>query len=465
LPVLRCLIVVRLKRFSSRRRWALRGAFALLAIALAATFGVPQQRGCGGGSTCAPLVEAPSDPTGSATPPTVIYLNRYGGTVRGGDDDAAHDSSSVVAGRDRERVDIPGAPLDDATWAEVVACVRAQFARFNVQIVDARPSEPGYVMVLFGGTGDELGLPADVRGKAPLDSDGCRTVRNAVVFVFSDKLGAAAQPHCEVAAHELAHVFSVDHELLAADTASYLPFGGAKWFQDVDALCGEQQERPCICGRASQNAVQILLQKLGPSAIVDTPPPTVSVSAARERTGYVFATVQATDPMGISNVTLTYEDGRAFVSSTCGDGQLPCLATGSTYTFTVASATGMARYTATAINEVGAVAVTAAQELVVDGAPPDPSPITLAVDTRASSGGVTAHATASSTAGAIASTTLYWTDARGITTSRPLCSSGTNEWSLLVQRSSDPGERSFVVGATDTAGHTAFSRRTRVAIE
>jgi hypothetical protein len=441
---------------------------ALLALGSAFTFGVPEPRGCGGAAECPALVETPARaPTAATRPPTVIYLNRGGAVLRGGNDDAAAGASSVVAECGRPEAALPPAPLDDATWAEVVACVRAEFSRFNVKVVDQRPEQAGYVMVLFGGTGDELGFGPDIRGKAPLDWQGCQTVDGAVVFVFSGKLGALAQPHCEVAAQEIAHVFTVDHELLAADAASYLPFSGTKTFQDLDAPCGEQKERPCICGRRSQNSVQLLLSKLGRASTVDTTPPTITATAVSERPGYLSATVQASDPSGVSTVALTYEDAGTFVSSTCGDGQIPCVAVGSSYTFTLAGARGTASYTATAIDSAGNVAVTPRQQLSVDDSPPDATPIALAVDAHSSGGVVATRAMISSTAGEISSAVLYWTDGRGVTSRRPLCraSASASEWSLPVELARQAGARSFVVAAADSAGHTAHSPPTPVTVE
>jgi hypothetical protein len=439
---------------------------ALLALFSAFTFGVPEPRGCGGATLCPALVETPAPSQSAPTrPPTVIYLNRGGAVLRGGTDDAAGGVSSVVAECGSREATLPAAGLDDATWAEVVACVRAEFARFNVQIVDQRPAEAGYVMVMFGGTGAELGLGPDIRGKAPLDWQGCQTVEGAVVFVFSGKLGGVAQPHCEVAAQEIAHVFTVDHELLAADAASYLPFSGQKTFQDLDAPCGEQEERPCICGRRSQNSVQLLLSKLGPAPTVDTTPPTVTATAVSERPGYLSATVQASDAGGVSTVALTYEDAGTFVSSTCGDGQIPCVAVGSSYMFTLAGARGTARYTATAIDSAGNVAVTATQQLTVDASAPDPTPMVVDVEAHTSRSVVTTHAAISSTAGEIASAVLYWTDGRGVTSRRPLCRGSANEWSLPVELARTAGARSFVVVAADSAGHSVHSQPARVMIE
>ena len=65
------------------------------------------------------------------------------------------------------------------------------------------------------------------------------------------------QSLCETVTQEVAHAFTLDHELLCEDPMTYLDGCGAKSFQNVLAPCGEYEERPCSCGDpAGQNSVQ-----------------------------------------------------------------------------------------------------------------------------------------------------------------------------------------------------------------
>jgi hypothetical protein len=391
-------------------------------------------------------------------------LNRNGATLTGDlHDDASRNASSIVAGFGMSSAAIPPAALDDATWQETVACVRSEFARFNLSFVDQRPQpgsgEAGYMMVVFGGSGAELGLGVDSRGDSPFDRDGCQTVERAVAFVFSSKLGGDAQANCETAAHEIAHIFSVDHELLAADAMSHIPFTSHRSFQDLDVPCGESQERPCACGRASQNSVQILTEKLGLVEALDTTPPSVTIDVARPQPGYAQFTVHATDPSGIATVSLTYRDGGSFLSSTCGDGKLPCIVDGSSYTFSVPGARGLARYGATVIDAAGNAATTPSAELTVDDSPPDATPIALTIDAKSEKGVATARATITPSGSPITNVTLYFTDTRGVTTSRTLCPSAPGQWSRSIQLAPLAGPRSFVVVATDSDGRSVLSPR------
>jgi hypothetical protein len=418
--------------------------------------GIPLQRGCEGDAAivCPAVVETPARRAApSALPAHVIYLNRGGATLKPGPDDAAHDTSSIVQGFGLASATMPAAGLDDATWQTVMQCVSTELSRFNITLTDQRPAQPGYLMLVFGGSGDELGVGADSRGDAPQDKANCQTVEGAVAFVFTGKLSGNAADICEVAAHELGHVFSVDHALLAADAMSYLPFTGHRGFVDLDAPCGESQPRACSCGRDSQNPVQILLEKLGPAPSVDSAAPSLSAEANVPRPGFIAVTAHAIDPSGIGTVTLTYRDAAQFLSTTCGDGQTSCIVDGSTYTFTVGGTSGRATYTVAAIDTAGNPAVTLPAQIGDDV--PASAAMSFTLDAQVLNGVATPSATISGKS--IVDAKLYWTDARGVTSSRPLCSDAPNQWSRGVQLAAGDGPRSFVIVATDSEGHTAAS--------
>jgi hypothetical protein len=213
--------------------------------------------------------------------------------------------------------------------------------------------------------------------------------------------------------------------------------------------------------------VQVLLDHAGPAAAASAIPPLITVSAVIERPGYAVVNVQTVDRSGrggVATVALTYWDAGAFLSSTCGDGQVACVAAGSSYTFTVAGARGTARYIASAIDAAGNAAVTPTLTLTVDDSPAPSGPITLAASADRMPGWATVRATAASTAGDVSSATLYWTDTRGITMSRPLCRTGSAEWSLPVELAQARGARSYAVVATDERGNASYSMPTEMAV-
>ena len=192
----------------------------------------------------------------------VIYLNHDDVVLRPGTNDASRQVSSIV----EEPTAIAGWPIDDDAWAATVACVADLYAAFDVQVTDRDPGAVPHIEAVFGGHPRDVGLPDNVAGVAPFTTD-CAIIENAIVFTFTDVLPDDPQTVCEVAAQEIAHAFGLDHELLAADPMTYLPYDGDRSFQDQMATCGEQTGRPCgINGatcRARQNSVQLLTQRLG----------------------------------------------------------------------------------------------------------------------------------------------------------------------------------------------------------
>jgi hypothetical protein len=412
----------------------------------------------------------------------VFYLNRSGATLSGNYDDASKNQSSVVASQSLASATIPAGTYTDAQWSSIVACVKDEYSRFNITITDQRPTTAGYFMAMFGGSSSVLNLPANVGGVAPIDPNGCQTIDGAVVFIFSGSFGNDPQLNCEIAAQEMAHAFSLDHEFLASDPMTYLQYNGHKTFQDQAAQCGEYQARACICQRPSQDSVQVLLSKLGPSnpnpMPTDTTPPTVAISSPSSGTtqpeGTLSIVVHATDNVGVAKVVLHYQDGGGSMTTTCGDGQVVCNVSGADSTFQVPNAKGTATFFATAQDAAGnsGTSPTVSVTLTPMGNPnsnpnpnPNPNPsggkITIAVDMDSnaydSTRVVVPGATVTTSSGTISQVTLLWTDGKGQKSSHPMCPSGGNRWTLPVQVALLPGQRSFQVQAADSAGDSATS--------
>lgn len=214
-----------------------------------------------------PIVEqAPVDATTQVVTHT-IWLNRHGLVVRPGLNNAATDTSSLVG----SPKSIPAYTGTDAEWATMVACVRAMYERFDVEVTDTRPpATVDYMEAVFGGRAPDLGLDVDAAGVAPFRSD-CGVIEHAIVFAFTARWPHATQAMCEVAAQEIGHAYGLDHELDAADPMTYLAYNGRRTFQDRAVSCGEFTPRPCgytATGcRPSQNSVAILEDRLGPSHV------------------------------------------------------------------------------------------------------------------------------------------------------------------------------------------------------
>ena len=178
---------------------------------------------------------------GAATrAPITVYLDRDGGTTEDG-------------------VEIPRFGGGDRVWNRVVACVRQQYAPFAVDLVEAPPTRGTYITAVVGGTASLLGLDdSTTNGVGPYSGE---VIRDATVYVFS-QVGTGerdVENLCATTAHEIGHVLGLDHEVLCGDIMSY--YGaecGARRFVDVEAPCGEDSERDCGSGEATQSSYQRL---------------------------------------------------------------------------------------------------------------------------------------------------------------------------------------------------------------
>jgi hypothetical protein len=189
-----------------------------------------------------------------------VYLEAHGAALTAGQDDAAAGVSSLLWGRGLRRVQVPAFQGGERTWAKVVACVRDGFARFDVDIVDDPPAGDDYTMIVVGGRPGLLGYGGEVSGVAPWDGS---LQHAAIGFVFSDHLDDRVDAVCAGIMHEAGHTMGLDHSYYCPDVMSYLHGCGEKSFTDVDAACGEYEERDCAQGGAAQNSYQLLARNVG----------------------------------------------------------------------------------------------------------------------------------------------------------------------------------------------------------
>lgn len=237
-----------------------------------------------------------------------IYLNRDGAQLQPSSANDARQQRSTIASKN---VTIPAWTATPALWSDTVQCVRDLFAPFAVKVVTEDPGNVPHLEAIFGGSATLLGLARGIVGISPFNST-CTTIENSIVFVFTDDLPANARTVCEVMAQEIAHSYGLDHELLASDPMTYLPYKGNRWFQDELASCGEKEARPCgINGstcRAQQNSVQLLSERLG---VADPQLPTGQLRspANGELVGSDFdIDVTASDNIAVSSVEFFVDD-------------------------------------------------------------------------------------------------------------------------------------------------------------
>ena len=226
-------------------------------------------------ATAAPTAKLVRTSARAAKAPVVVYLDRDGGVIGGGDDDAENDRSWLVPGR---TATVPAWSGGDARWGQVVKCVKDRFSAFNVEITDQRPTQSGYVMAMVGGAPKLLGMGTEVSGIAPYTGE---VERNAIVFVFSENVENDAETTCVDTLHEVGHALGLDHEYLCEDPMSYLwDCEAPKVFQNADVPCGEDEARACDNG-PTQNSWQTLARNVGLRNEQSTPvaPPVVAPPA------------------------------------------------------------------------------------------------------------------------------------------------------------------------------------------
>jgi MYXO-CTERM domain-containing protein len=251
-----------------------------------------------------------------------IYLNREGAMLTPGFNDARANTSSIVA----RATQVAGWNASAADWAATVACMKAMWSRFDVVITDVDPGATPHIEALFARSPADVGLTSKIGGISPFSAN-CSVIENSIVFTFTDNLPKRPQTICEVMSQEIAHSYGLDHELLASDPMTYLPFAGNRAFQDRDSACGESTERPCgIAGttcRASQNSVQLLVARLG-AANRDHTPPSVGITEPAEMAtvpaGFAIAAT-ASDNIAVRSVAF-YVDGDLVATQTQGPYQL-----------------------------------------------------------------------------------------------------------------------------------------------
>ena len=232
---------------------------AVTALALAGTIGVTsgQWRVPGSvdlrefvGDVLAPHAPQPS---------RIVYLHRAQVSVRGGSDDAVAGESSLIAPGAVHSV--PRYKTSNVAWRRLLRCVQDKFAGYDVSITDERPRDGDYVLVKVGGKPADVGMAGlKLGGVAPFNG---RAIPNSIVFVFDQRGRFRTKNNCETAAHEVGHVYGLDHTYRCGDLMSYRQGCGKKKFVDAAMPCGEHAPRDCGGSSDAQNSARRLLTLLG----------------------------------------------------------------------------------------------------------------------------------------------------------------------------------------------------------
>lgn len=221
-------------------------------------------------------------PAADAVSP-VIYLNNCkpgGCQMKAGYDNATTNTSSVpdVASL------VQPFTGSDATWQQVVQCVKQTYADFDVQIVTERPTSGNYHMAIVAGTPQNVGMGSGVMGVSPFS---CGYISNAVSYTFANLAPNDVAELCWTVAQETAHSWGLDHKYDNRDPMTYLSGGPAiKRFQNEAGSCGEYSARNCKCsytgtGNTKMNSHAAIMAVFGSSA-PDVVAPQVTITYPTE---------------------------------------------------------------------------------------------------------------------------------------------------------------------------------------
>jgi MYXO-CTERM domain-containing protein len=209
-----------------------------------------------------------------------VYLNKTGITVTPGSNDARMNRSSIVTSMSS----VPAWNASSTVWSQTVTCLREMFAPFDVAITETDPGNVPHIEAVFGGHPSHIGMGnTQYAGVSPFSST-CKIIENSIVFTFTDVIGNHPQAVCEVMAQEIAHSYGLDHELLASDPMTYLPYSGKRTFQNQMASCGESTARDCglpsfpKC-RDGQNSYALLMERIGAAGTGDIDAPVVAITS------------------------------------------------------------------------------------------------------------------------------------------------------------------------------------------
>jgi hypothetical protein len=250
---------------------------------------------CGTRQVATPGAE---DATFIANPVTMvrtIYLNKNGGTysVKAGNvtNAATNTASTIAAGDGAQHLNTVIPPIDSVfNWPYIVTCVKAHYKPYNVSITETEPTSGNYVEAVVGGTGASMGWSSSsgILGVASADNF-CGVTEKGIAFSFStNHIGIQKMDDelCATIAHEVGHLLSLEHEVLGADTMSYVPFATSmvKSFVSGSQKCGtdDQHLNSCQCQTSGAgevtNSASRLTQYLGLRP-VETTPPTLNVDS------------------------------------------------------------------------------------------------------------------------------------------------------------------------------------------
>jgi MYXO-CTERM domain-containing protein len=247
-----------------------------------------------------------------APPSRLLFVNWCDGNcvIQSGGEDSRTNMSSIISGT-RTLTQFAGTA---EVRAQILACVRTAYARFNIQVTDRDPGNVPHWETMAAGLPREVGFPSGVAGVSPFS---CGLIPNAITYNFLNLSPNDVLDNCWTIAQESAHAFGLSHEFDGRDYMTYNPTPQAKSFVDENLCIGTQgccqPAQECQCGGTMQNSFQQILALFGPAS---ASPPTIRIDKPRNNQGVDGAFeigVTASDATGIDKVDILI-DGMPYTS-------------------------------------------------------------------------------------------------------------------------------------------------------
>jgi hypothetical protein len=263
-----------------------------------------------------------------------VYLNNHGGTYNVGNtvtNSATNVANVIAAGDRRAHASAVIPPIETSfNWPYIVDCVKTQYKPYNVIVTETEPTSGSYVEAVVGGDGSSTGWSASsgILGVASADNF-CGVTENGIAFSFSTNhvgIARANDELCATIAHEVGHLLSLEHEVTAADTMSYVPFAsaGAKSFTEANGNCGTLPNQPTQCSCPTTGSGQVtssfmrLEQYVGMRPIESVPPTLDVTSPGNDKTvpPTFSVTADATDNTAMDQVVVLVDGAMRGASTT-----------------------------------------------------------------------------------------------------------------------------------------------------
>lgn len=284
--------------------------------------------------------EAPASFTGPREIRT-IYLNSKGASYSAGNfatnAPTGKVNGSILGFNTPDTVEIP-AISNAFNWPKIATCVKKHFERFNVRIVETKPTSGTFIEAVVGGDGSEIprGRGGGLLGIAAADNF-CGITEGGIAFSFSEAhIGIERQDDelCATIAHEIGHLVTLEHETAPKDVMSYVFIADSqtKAFLDATSTCGTGPQdvmQSCTCGGTMTSSGMKLAQFIGLRPVETTPPTLALESPGDGQVGASFEVVAtASDDSGIDNVAVFLNDQQRGVVSEAVDGKYKLMLSG-----------------------------------------------------------------------------------------------------------------------------------------